>query len=271
MLIIIKSLRRILLYFCAMISIVLLGTGNVAKHLFDAFSKNPLVEVVQVVGRNSETLKSFGKATIDVTNSGTIADADCYIIAVSDDSIDTVSQLLINKNALILHTSGSVSLDALASHKKAGIFYPLQTLSKERAVDFETVPLCIEVKNTKDLPLLEELANAISNKVYVINSDQRKNLHLAAVFANNFTNYMYRIAHEICVEHQLPFDIIKPLITETAAKIQEWPPSTMQTGPARRHDQATIKKHLSQLRVGNQKEIYELLSESISNSYGEEL
>ncbi len=254
-----------------MISIVLLGTGNVAKHLFDAFSKAISVEVVQVVGRNTKALKHFGQSTTTFQNHQKIKEAAIYIIAISDDAIASVSEILVGKKALVVHTSGSVSLDALSTNQNTGVFYPLQTFSKERAIDFKAVPICVESKRKKDLRLLQDLGKTISTKVYSISSEQRKNLHLAAVFANNFTNYMYHIANEICEEHQLPFDILKPLIQETAAKIQERPPSTMQTGPARRNDIETIQRHLDQLRDGKQKEIYSLLSESISNNYGEKL
>lgn len=251
-----------------MISIVLIGTGNVAKHLFDAFSQSDRVKIAQVVGRNRAALKQFGNATADL---GSIATADAYIIAVSDDSITAVSQSLIDKKGVVIHTSGSVAMKALYPNKDTGVFYPLQTFSKEREVDFKSIPICIESNTESSLNLLEGLGKAISEKVYKISSEQREILHLAAVFANNFTNHMYHIANEICEEHQVPFDILNPLIQETAQKIQDHRPCAMQTGPARRHDVDTIKKHLDQLRDGKQKEIYALLSESISNKYGEKL
>ena len=251
-------------YFCSMISVVLVGTGNVAKHLFDAFSQAERIKVVQVVGRDQNALKQFGKATADL---GSIANADVYIIAVSDDAIYTVSQLLTHKKGLVIHTSGSVSLETLFPNKNTGVFYPLQTFSKNREVDFGSVPICIESNTEPNLNLLEDLGNAISKKVHKIDSEQRKTLHLAAIFANNFTNHLYHIANKICEDHQVPFNILKPLLQETAQKVQTHMPFDMQTGPARRNDIETIKKHLAELRNGRQKEIYALLSESIRETY----
>ena len=251
-----------------MIRIVILGTGNVAKHLFDAFSRTKTVKVVQVVGRNQERLKNFSDTTADFSD---IANADAYIISVSDSAISSVAQSLIKKKGLILHTSGSVSLEGLSPNKNTGVFYPLQTFSIDRDVHFESVPICIETSSEQYLNFLEDLGKSISEKVYKIDSAQRRVLHLAAVFANNFTNHMYHMANEICEEHKLPFDILKPLIQETAQKVQSNPPDTMQTGPARRNDSETIQKHLMQLRNEKQREIYTLLSQSIKEIYGEKL
>lgn len=251
-----------------MIRVVLLGTGNMAHHLYDAFSSTETVQVVQVVGRNIEALKHFENTSSDF---GSIAQADIYIIAVNDLSISTVSQELTKINGLIVHTSGSVPLDGLKPNKNIGIFYPLQTFSKARKVDFWTVPICIEANSQENLNLLATLAKTISHRLYEINSEQRKTIHLAAVFANNFTNHLYDIAHEICVAHQVPFEILKPLILETAQKVQSHSPGSMQTGPARRNDTETIAKHLEQLGNQKQKEIYTLLSESIKENYGEKL
>ncbi|NHF60245.1 DUF2520 domain-containing protein [Flavobacteriaceae bacterium TP-CH-4] len=254
-----------------MLKVVILGTGNVAKHLFDAFSASTAVETVQVLGRNPDAVKYFEEEALVFGMHEVIEDPDVYIIAVNDDSISTVSESLIGRKGLIAHTSGSVSLEVLAQHGNHGIFYPLQTFSKERPIDFKSVPLCIEANTEKNKSVLRALAASVSDRVYDIDSRQRRSLHLAAVFANNFTNHLYHLAHELCEEHQVPFDILKPLITETAKKIELESPYEMQTGPARRGDKATMDKQLGLLNSPWQKELYSLLSKSIKRTYQKHL
>ena len=140
----------------------------------------------------------------------------------------------------------------------------LQTFSLEKKVDFNEVPFCLEAENKKDEEQLVELANLISKKIYTINSEQRKALHVAAVFVNNFTNYLYKIGNDICKEHQVPFDILLPLIKETASKIEVLSPEKAQTGPAIRNDKKTIKNHLDLLNKEQQK-IYKMITKSIQN------
>jgi len=252
-----------------MISVAIIGTGNVAKHLFDVFGKSDAVNLTQVIGRNLDSLKHFGSSTVDIKNLDQIKETDIYVIAVTDNSITTVAQVLKNKKGIVAHTSGSVSLNALSKNKNTGAFYPLQTFSKHRTVDFAEIPICIEANSPKNLEQLEALGNAISTKVYKISSKKRKHLHLAAVFVNNFSNHIYHIANELCEEHQVPFEILNPLIQETAAKVLDNSPFQMQTGPARRNDTKTLKKQLAALQEGKQKEIYSLLSDSIRKLYKE--
>ena len=254
-----------------MIRIVILGTGNVAKHLFDAFIAQNTIEIVQVYGRNRRALDKF-KARIDVTSDfSKIKEADVYIMAISDDAIVDVSKKLPLQKGLVVHTSGSIPMTSLSNNTRRGAFYPLQTFSANRKVVFKEVPMCIEAENRVDYDLLHELASNISNAVIQIDSDQRKSLHLAAVFANNFSNHMYLKAQEVCEQNSIPFDILRPLIKETAAKIQDLPPLDAQTGPAKRNNLGTIEKHLAQLENENQKKIYSLLSKSIQNTYGKKL
>jgi predicted short-subunit dehydrogenase-like oxidoreductase (DUF2520 family) len=151
----------------------------------------------------------------------------------------------------------------LDDKNRKGVFYPLQTFSKNKAVDFKQVPICLESQNDDDYKVLETIAKSISERVYAIGSEQRKALHVAAVFVSNFVNHLYKIGNEICEEHQVPFDILKPLIQETANKIVTLSPEEAQTGPAKREDTQTINSHLSFLSNENQKEIYKLLTKSI--------
>ena len=231
-----------------MISVVILGNGNVATHLYNAFLKAENIAVSKI---NSRKLES-------------IPIADVTIIAVSDDAIADVSKSLNNRNGLITHTSGAVDIDVIVNERK-GVFYPLQSFSKDKSVDFKTIPFCLETSNSEDYNLLEKLAKSIGNNVFQISSEQRKKLHVAAVFVNNFSNHMYKIAHDICEKNDVPFEILYPLIEETAKKIQSISPENAQTGPAKRNDVQTIENHLENLNLQQQK-IYKLLSKSIQEN-----
>ncbi|MDB5016735.1 MAG: oxidoreductase, partial [Mucilaginibacter sp.] len=188
-----------------------------------------------------------------------------FVISVKDDAIVTIAGELAKYEKLIVHTSGATDLEALlAFTPKAGVFYPLQTLSKNKEVNFLTVPLCIEGADENITKELEQLARAISNNVYRVNSAQRKILHLAAVFASNFPNYLYGVARQLLAGHQMDFELLRPLILETAQKVQDHLPADVQTGPAIRNDQATITSHLQLLNDEPAlKLIYNVLSQAI--------
>lgn len=248
-----------------MIRITIIGSGNVAQHLIKAFTKSELVEIVQVYSRKKEVLSSlieFDKITSDFEE---LQESDLYIIAVSDKAIADVAKQLPFQNRIVVHTSGAASLDVLDPKNRKGVFYPLQTFSKSKEVDFSNIPLCLEAENTFDFRVLETVAKSISNAVFAINSDQRKALHVAAVFVNNFTNHLYQIGQEICEEHQVPFEILRPLIQETAEKINALDPVDAQTGPAKRKDSTTIEAHLAYLTNETQKNIYKLITQSIQD------
>ncbi len=253
-----------------MISVIVLGTGNVGTHLIRTFLDTKNVALIQVYSRKKSSLKFIEGKVATTTELDNLKLADVYIIAISDDAISEFSSQLDGKNKLIVHTSGSASIHALKNDGNKGVFYPLQTFSKKQAVDFSIIPICIETENEKDLLLLEQLANSISNNVFIIDSEQRKRLHVAAIFTNNFVNHLYKIGFDICKEHNIPFEALHPLITETAKKIANINPVNIQTGPAHRNDTKTIDAHLK-LLSGEQKEIYQLLTESIQKTYGEKL
>jgi len=250
-----------------MISIVLIGTGNVARHLFDTFMLYSEIKVVQVMGRNKEELAYFGSYSKFTTNFDKPKPADVCILAVSDNAIPIISRSMTNYSGLVVHTSGSVPMDVLSDHDPKGVFYPLQTFSKNRKIDFKKVPICLEANRKEDFELLQHLAHLISDHVHEITSEQRKSLHLAAVFVNNFTNHLYQIGSSICGSNNIPFEILKPLIRETAAKIEELSPHDAQTGPARRGDIYTVKQHLGELKNDDFIQIYELMSRSIEKEY----
>lgn len=249
-----------------MIKATIIGSGNVAQHLIQAFQKSEGIELVQVFSREKEAVSPRVDSSKITNDWNSLSESDIYIIAVSDIAIAEVSSNLPFKNRFVVHTSGSVPLEELDSKNRRGVFYPLQTFTKNKEVDFSTLPICLESEFDDDYTILENLAEAIKSKHYLISSSQRKSLHVAAVFVNNFTNHLYQIGKEICGEHQLPFEILKPLIAETANKVQTLSPLDAQTGPAKRHDQNTIQAHLALLTDETQKEIYKLLTQSIQHS-----
>ena len=259
------------MYFCAMTKVVIIGTGNVARQLFRALQKTGKTKVVQVVGRNPIALNYFSKHTPTGNLKGISTEADIYIIAVSDDAISSVSELITFKEKLVVHTSGSVGLKALSGPYRKGVCYPLQTFSRERDVDFREIPVLIETDTTKDLVLLRELAMGLSDNVLEVSSEKRRFLHLAAVFANNFTNHLCHISSELLREKALPFSLLLPLIRESAEKLSQMEPYDAQTGPARRGDQATMEEHMKLLGNKSHWEIYTLLSNSIKHTYAKKL
>lgn len=241
--------------------IVLIGAGNVAYHLFAAFEKTKNIKVIQMYNRGADKLKYFENKTQTISDFDLLKPADAYIVAVSDRATRELISHIGDRDVLVAHTSGSVPM--LNSAKRNGVFYPLQTFSKQIEVNFSEIPVCIEAETPKDLEILRILGESISEKVYPISSEQRKKLHLAAVFACNFTNHLYRIAEKICEQNDVPFAVLHALIKETARKIEMDSPKNTQTGPAVRRDQSTIALHLEQLESPDLKEIYTLLTRSI--------
>ncbi|AWH85759.1 DUF2520 domain-containing protein [Flavobacterium album] len=251
-----------------MLRVVIIGSGNVAQHLAKAFVRSGRATLVQVYARHPEKLAHLLPEEKITTSLDTVAEADMYIIAVSDDAIADVSSQLPFEGRLVVHTSGSVSLEQLDGKNRRGVFYPLQTFSKNKDVDFKKVPLCLESEHEKDYAVLAELAKSLSDTVHKIGSEQRKALHVAAVFVSNFSNHMYALGSSICEENDIPFSILNQLIMETADKVNTLSPAQAQTGPAIRHDGKTIEKHLDFLKDGNRKEIYKVLTQSIQNTNG---
>ena len=250
-----------------MISVVIVGSGNVAKHLIKAFIRIDNINLKQVYTRNPKD-EALLKNTVETTNDlSSIKEADITIIAVRDDAIANISSQI--KNPLVVHTSGSVEMKALKNASNKGVFYPLQSFSKQKDINFKNIPICLEAEHKHDLIKLEKLASLLQGDVYYLSSLQRKKIHVAAVFVNNFTNHMYTIAHDICEEHNVPFDILKPLILETSDKIKKLTPKDAQTGPAKRSDAETIKNHLNLLSE-TQQELYLKITQSIQY-HGKEL
>ena len=231
-----------------MLKVLVIGHGNVASHLLKRFEETATINAQQI---NSRALQD-------------IPVVDIYIVAVSDDAISSVSDQLKNCKGLVVHTSGTAAIDVIANDRK-GVFYPLQSFTKDKPVDFSTIPFCLESSSEEDVFLLEKLVAALGSKSYHISTEQRKKLHMAAVFVNNFTNHMYKIGKDICDQHNVPFEILHALIEETAAKVTNISPTDAQTGPAKRNDQQTIENHLENLNL-QQQEIYKLITKSIQEN-----
>ncbi len=246
-----------------MIRLSIIGSGNVAQHLIQVFSKSSEIELVQVFSRKPESIVHLISTDKIVSDLNKLKPVEVTIISITDDAVAAVSKNLPFNNQLVVHTSGSIALEALDNKNRSGVFYPLQTFTKSKEVDFKSIPICIEAENDIDYSILETLAKTISNSVYNVNSEQRKALHVAAVFVCNFTNHLYQIGNEICQQNHLPFAILKPLIQETANKIVTLSPEEAQTGPAIRKDTQTINTHLNFLTDEHQKEIYKMITKSI--------
>ncbi len=249
-----------------MIKAIILGFGNVGQHLYHAFSKTSKIDVIQIYNR-SQINFSEGFQTNFTTEITQLKEADIYIIAVPDDTIKVLSETLSFKNKLVVHTSGSVPISYLSDNNKKGVFYPLQTFSKNAEVDFKTIPICIEANNKEDLESLKQLGLLISENVQEINSKEREQLHLSAVFVNNFVNYLYQVGSDLLMDNSLSFDLLKPLIIETAKKLESLNPENSQTGPAKRNDLKTIENHLHLLEGSPYKELYHKLTISIQEKY----
>lgn len=247
--------------------IVLFGTGNVATRLGIALqAKN--TEIVQVYGRNGSNASLLAeKLGCPFTTSFNEIDtaAELYLIAVSDDAIASVASSIPEGNGMIVHTAGSVDMNVLAPYATDfGVLYPLQTLSVNREADFTQVPFCIEANRASSLEKLHQLASLLSEKVVPLVSEQRRQLHLAAVFVCNFVNHFYAIGETLVIEKQLEFDLLKPLILETALKAMQHSPLTVQTGPAIRGNETIMNQHLKMLADHpDWQNLYSLISKDI--------
>jgi len=250
--------------------IVLIGAGNIASHLGPALQAAGH-SIVQVVNRSQESAQRLASelnadSTTDLKSART--DVDMYLLAVSDDAIAKVAKQLNAGTALVAHTSGSIDLAAIDGVSiNTGVFYPLQTFSMGRNIDWKAVPVCVEGNHAGVENKLFELGKSISDNCRVLNSEQRKQVHLAAVFVSNFTNHMYHIADELLQEKDLPFDLLQPLIAETADKIRTDAPKKMQTGPALRQDMKVLTAHANMLEQHPvYQKIYNFVTESIRSS-----
>lgn len=235
------------------INIVLIGAGKMATHLGKVLSAGGL-RIHQVYNRSLGAAKHLAQIlACNYTDQAEAIDlnADVYIVCVSDQAIASLSAqfaFLDQKDKLIVHTSGATPGKVFENHfGRYGVFYPLQSLSTEQEVDFQLIPICVDANTPQDVALLQTIARKISQQVYTINDQDRKLLHVAAVFVNNFSNHLYTLMDQWLTEEQLPFELLRPLIQMTAQKLTTQSPATAQTGPAIRGDVDTIERHLAVL------------------------
>lgn len=246
-------------------TINIIGSGRVAGKLIAAFLEMGL-EICGIFSRNRSTGQALANShNIEFFNSTeTLPTVDLTVIAVNDDQIANVSDINKDETALVVHTSGSVPLNSLHFSGSKGVFYPLQTFTSSAKSNWKEIPICIEAESELDLKRLENLAKKLSDRVFIVNSEQRKSLHLAAVFANNFVNHLFTVSEEILRKSGIDRDIILPLILETATKVQKGPAINLQTGPAVRGDMKTIQNHRELLKDHPAfAEIYEVITENI--------
>ena len=253
---------------------ILLGSGNMATNLAHAFRKAG-VPVDCIYSHTLEHAKTLAEKvgvecftdSLEEVNRVLKQDAGNQVVlyCLKDSVLPEVLKQIDAPEALHLHTAGSMGIEVFAGTNKphAGVLYPFQTLSKDRVLDFEELPIFVEAANKEDLPAIEALAGQISNKVYHSNPDALRRLHVAGVFANNFANCMYAIASEVLKPTGLPEDVLLSLIDETAAKVHTMPARQAQTGPAKRYDENVMNKHLELLDDPQLQEIYRLLSKNI--------
>lgn len=257
------------------VSVAFIGAGNVAWHLAPALD-NTGFAVREIYSRKKKNAAALAErlyqaqAVTQLNFAG--SSAKIFFVCVSDDAIASViRELVLPADAILVHTSGSQPLSILGDlvTPKTGVFYPLQTFSRGRKIDFKDVPVFVESEDASTEKVLMGAAKSLSKKVFRISSTERRALHVAAVFASNFTNHLLTISKEIAIKNELKFDYLKPLIAETLNKSLELGPENSQTGPAKRGDLELLDKHMEFLKsdppVG---EIYKLISQHIIDSYG---
>jgi len=249
------------------LNFVFIGAGNLATHLSQAIVKSGN-NLLQVYSRTESSAKELAEKlnTSYTTSLNEInIDADIYFVALADSAFSEILPQINFQNKLVVHCSGSLPLSVLEKYSaNFGVFYPLQTFSKQREVNFAEIPVFIEANSKENEAVLFQIGRQVSNSVTILNSEKRKYLHIAAVFACNFVNHFYTISAEILKEKEIPFDVLKPLILETAKKVQEIEPVKAQTGPAVRFDENIISSHLEELKgVRNFAELYKSISKSI--------
>lgn len=235
------------------LKIAIIGRGNVATHLAKALG---------------------GKAELSIVNPRTLeglpAETDLCLISVSDDAIAAVASRLAGRDTLVAHTSGTTPMSVLeeAGCRRTAVIYPLQTFSKDVALEYSSIPVFVEAGAVADLEMAERVAGLFSEKVTRADSDIRRKIHIASVLSCNFVNHLWALSADLLAEDGISFDILRPLIAETFRKTAEVSPRDGQTGPARRHDTKTIDAHLDMLADKPiLHRIYSLLSQSIGDTY----
>ena len=246
--------------------IAILGSGNVAYHLAKMFKEKNIL-ISQIFGRNEKDLQEISEQFEIPFSTTELADAELYFIAVNDDAVAAISKNIKNQNSLVAHTSGSLPKEILEGNYRKASFYPLQTFSKSKMLQYSEIPFFVEAENEEDSQILENLALKISEKVMKSDYEKRKYIHLTAVFACNFVNHLFARAKEISDSQQIPFHYFLPLIKETTSKIEKIEPKLAQTGPAIRNDENILQLHEALITEEEHLKIYQVMNESIKKMY----
>lgn len=246
--------------------IAILGSGNVAYHLAKMF-KEKNIPISQIFGRNEKDLQEISEQFEIPFSTTELADAELYFIAVNDDAVAAISKNIKNQNSLVAHTSGSLPKEILEGNYRKASFYPLQTFSKSKMLQYSEIPFFVEAENEEDSQILENLALKISEKVMKSDYEKRKYIHLTAVFACNFVNHLFARAKEISDSQHIPFHYFLPLIKETTSKIEKIEPKLAQTGPAIRNDEKILQLHEALITEEEHLKIYQVMNESIKKMY----
>ena len=251
--------------------IILIGAGNVGTHLGTALSRSGhhIAAIYSRTEAHAQKLANMLDTSWTTALNGFDRDADVYLFAVKDDALPELIRMMPETEGIWVHTAGSLGMQVFEGHKnRYGVFYPLQTFSRERQVDFSQIPLLLEASDSQTYRLLEELAACISKRILEVSGEQRARLHVAAVLACNFTNHLYALSSQVMKQAGLSLDLLHPLIQETTQKAIEHPPESVQTGPAVRYDQKIIQKHTELLSFAPKiREIYKTLTNSIYRMY----
>ena len=249
-----------------MIKVVLIGAGNLAFHFFKQFNSSEKVILKQWYNRSLEKIQ-FAESVVAITNQlNRLKKADLYLICVSDDAIETISEK-IQINGLFAHCAGAVPINRLSGKTRKAVFYPLQTFNREKDLSFDKLPFCIETSYPKDRTLLNDLVHCLGGVAYEFDSKKRGIIHMIAVFINNFSNHLLHLGSDLSSNYQIPFEIFQLLIIETYHKSMLIGPKNSQTGPAIRRDQKTIDKHLDLLMDDDLKKLYLILTDSIQKKH----
>jgi predicted short-subunit dehydrogenase-like oxidoreductase (DUF2520 family) len=250
--------------------VALIGSGNVATHIAKAFKESGH-QILQVCSPNIDHARELAEqvnADIIPHVSALTSLVDLIVIAVKDDAITEVATQLKDRDSIVVHTSGATDMEVLSHLKRYGVLYPLQTFTKTNDLDFSQVPLCIEAGDPESYQILKDVSTSLSTMVYAVNTMQRKILHLSAAFACNFVNQLYTLSNNLLLQNNLDFNLLRPLIKETAEKVQRVLPLEAQTGPAIRSDEGTLEAHLQLLQhMPELQHIYQTLSDSIKKSH----
>ena len=246
--------------------IVFIGAGNLATRLSLAMQRVGM-QIGQVYSHTEASARQLAtRLGCPWTNdlSALQEDGDLYVFSLKDTVLSDVISKVKPNNGLWVHTAGSMPMSVFEGYaQRFGVLYPLQTFSKGRNVNFDVIPIFLEANTDKNADYLKNIASALSENVRFMSSEKRRSLHLAAVFACNFTNHIYTLSYKLLENESIPADVLLPLIDETVSKIHSMPPAVAQTGPAIRYDENVINKHLAMLDDPDMQAIYRLLSQSI--------